>query len=134
MRTINVSAQWTGESLGFVGTDSQGRQVSMGGEHTGPGQLLLLALSGCTGMDVLSILQKKRQRVEDVQVFITAHQEEEYPRPYHTIEIKFKVTGQDIDPKAVTRAIELSTKKYCVVGQTLHQSSKITTSFEIEAG
>jgi len=60
MRTIKVSARWTGEKLNFVGTDTKGNQIEIGGDNVTPGQMMLLALAGCTGMDVVSILQKKR--------------------------------------------------------------------------
>jgi putative redox protein len=104
----------------------------MGGDNISPSQMLLLGLAGCTGMDVVSILQKKRQAVRDVQVQIAAHQPDEYPRPYHTIEIKYIVRGDNIDPKAVERAIALSEEKYCIVSQTLQREVEIKTSFEVE--
>jgi putative redox protein len=85
MGTVNASARWTGEKLDFIGTSYKGHQIPMGGDNISPSQMLLLGLAGCTGMDVVSILQKKRQAVRDVQVQIAAHQPDEYPRPYHTI-------------------------------------------------
>jgi putative redox protein len=132
MSTKTISARWTGEALNFVGTDTKGRHVAMGGENVTPGQLLLLALAGCTGMDVVSILQKKRQAITDVEIQVTGHQPDEYPKPYHTIEVKYIVRGDDIDPQAVERAIELSVTKYCIVSQTLQQEVKLKTSFEVE--
>ncbi|MBI1877908.1 MAG: OsmC family protein [Chloroflexi bacterium] len=132
MGTVNASARWTGEKLDFIGASYKGHQIPMGGENVSPTQLLLLGLAGCTGMDVVSILQKKRLAVTDVQVQITAHQPDDYPKPYHTIEIKYIVKGDNIDPKAVERAIELSKEKYCIVSQTLQHQVKLKTSFEVE--
>lgn len=132
MKTVKVSAQWTGEKLNFVGTDARGKNVEMGGDNVTPGQMLLLALAGCTGMDVVSILQKKRQEISDLEVEVLAEQGDEYPRPYQNIKVTFMVKGENIDSKAVARAIELSTAKYCVVGQTLHQETDIVTNFEID--
>jgi putative redox protein len=132
MGTVNASARWTGEKLDFIGTSYKGHQIPMGGDNISPSQMLLLGLAGCTGMDVVSILQKKRQAVRDVQVQIAAHQPDEYPRPYHTIEIKYIVRGDNIDPKAVERAIALSEEKYCIVSQTLQREVEIKTSFEVE--
>jgi putative redox protein len=133
MGTVNASARWTGEKLNFIGVSYKGHQIPMGGENISPSQMLLLGLAGCTGMDVVSILQKKRQAIRDVEVQITAHQPDEYPKPYHTIEIKYIVKGDNIDPNAVERAIELSEEKYCIVSQSLQNEVKIETSFEVEA-
>jgi putative redox protein len=132
MSTKTVSARWTGEALNFVGADTKGRLVPMGGDDVSPGQLLLLALAGCTGMDVVSILQKKRQAITDVEVQVTGYQPDEYPKPYHTVEVKYIVIGDNLDPQAVERAIELSVSKYCIVSQTLQQEVKLQTSFEVE--
>lgn len=132
MGTTNVSARWTGEDLNYVGTDSKGNQISMGGDNTSPSQMLLLGLAGCMGMDVVSVLQKKRQAITDVQVQVTGHQPDTYPKPYHTVEITFTVKGDNVDPKAVARAIELSSEKYCIVGQTLKREVEVKTSFAVE--
>lgn len=132
MKTVKVSARWTGEKLNFVGTDARGKTVEMGGDNVTPGQMLLLALAGCTGMDVVSILQKKRQQLSDLEVEVVAEQDDEYPKPYQNIKVTFTVKGKEIDSKSVARAIELSTDKYCVVGQTLHQETDIVTDFEVE--
>jgi putative redox protein len=132
MNTVQVSARWTGQTLRFVGTDPRGNEVKMGGqENLSPSHMLLLGLAGCTGMDVLSILQKKRQNVTDVEVQVTAQQPEEYPKPYQNIEINFTIRGENVDSKAVSRAIRLSETKYCIVNQTLQSDVKITTSFTI---
>jgi putative redox protein len=132
MGITNVSARWTGEALNFIGSDTKGNQFPMGGSNVSPSQMLLLGLAGCTGMDVVSILQKKRQDIADVEVQITGHQPDEYPKPYQQIEVKFIVKGDNIDPQAVARAIQLSEQKYCIVSQSLQQEVKISTSFETE--
>lgn len=132
MGILNVSARWTGEKLNFMGKDTKDNDVPMGGRNVSPSQMMLLGLAGCTGMDVVSILQKKRQDVTDVEVYVTAHNEDEYPKPYLNIELMFVVKGKNIDPKAVERAIHLSETKYCVVGQTLQNEVEIKTTFEIK--
>lgn len=132
MATKQVSAKWTGDGLHYIGTDSQGNQVPMGGSNPSPSQLMLLGLAGCTGMDVVSILQKKRQNVKDVEVMVIAHQPDDYPKPYKKVQLHFIVKGEDLDPKAVERAIQLSEDKYCVVGQTLKTEVEIVTSYRIE--
>ena len=135
MSTKQVSAKWTGEELDFVGTDTRNNQVKMSGKNgpdSPPSQLMLLGLAGCTGMDVVSILQKKRQKISDVEVMVIGHQPDEYPKPYHKIQLHFIVKGEDLDPKAVERAINLSEEKYCVVGQSLKSNVEIKTSCKIE--
>ena len=132
MGTSQITARWTGENLNFMGETPKGHQFEMGKGLATPSQLMLMGLAGCTGMDVVSILQKKRQKIDDVEVQVIAHNNDDYPKPYHTVELKFIVKGQDLDPKAVERAIHLSHDKYCVVGQTLQNETKITTSFEIK--
>ncbi len=134
MGVTNVSARWTGEEHNFVGTDTKGNKISMGGLDPSPSNLLLLGLAGCTGMDVVSILEKKRQKVTDLEIFITGYNPDEYPRPYQVIEVKFVVKGEDINPEAVAQAIHLSETKYCMVGQTLQNKVEIKTSFEVEQG
>lgn len=135
MSIKQVSAKWTGEDLDFVGIDTRNNQVKMSGKNgsdSPPSQLMLLGLAGCTGMDVVSILQKKRQKISDVEVMVIGHQPDEYPKPYHKIQLHFIVKGEDLDPKAVERAINLSEEKYCVVGQSLKSNVEIKTSFKIE--
>jgi putative redox protein len=133
MGTKKVSARWTGEGLNYVGIDSNGHQIPMGRDDMSPSQMLLLGAAGCMGMDVASVLQKKRQPVTGIEVQVTGHQPDEYPKPFHTIELVFTIKGE-VDPKAVARAIELSRDKYCIVGQTLQQKAELKTSFTIEEG
>jgi putative redox protein len=95
--------------------------------------MLLLGLAGCTGMDVVSILQKKRQAVAAVEVHVTGHRPEEYPKPYQLVEIAYVVKGDNITTRDVERAIELSVTKYCIVSQTLQYPVELKTSFTVEA-
>jgi putative redox protein len=133
MGTKKVSARWTGEGLNYVGTDSKANQILMGRDDISPSQMLLLGAAGCMGMDVASVLQKKRQPVTGIEVQVTGHQSDEYPKPFHTIELVFTIKGE-VDSQAVARAIELSRDKYCVVGQTLQQKAELKTSFTVEEG
>jgi putative redox protein len=132
MGTVKVSARWTGEELNYIGTDTKGNQIPMGGNNVSPSQMMLLGAAGCMGMDVVSILRKKRQQVTGCEIQVTGYQPDEYPKPYHTIELAFTVRGENIDPAAVERAIALSHDTYCIVGQTLQQSVEIKTSFTVE--
>ena len=129
------------KKLSFTGINEDGFTVpldaepSVGGEENGfePMELIAIGLAGCTAMDTISILQKKRQAITDVEIQVTGHQPDDYPKPYHTVEVKYIVKGGDIDPQAVERAIELSVAKYCIVSQTLQQEVALKTSFEIKA-
>ena len=132
MGTSTISAHWTGELLNFVGKNHRDREVLMGKGGFSPTQMMLIGLAGCMGMDVLSILQKKRQNVTEVLVDVTGHNADDYPKPYHTAEINFVIKGDKVDAKAVDRAIELSLEKYCIVGQTLQNEVELKTSFTIE--
>jgi putative redox protein len=132
MGTVKVSARWTGEELNYIGTDTKGNQIPMGGNNISPSQMMLLGAAGCMGMDVVSILRKKRQQVTGCEIQVTGYQPDEYPKPYHTIELAFTVRGENIDPAAVERAIALSHDTYCIVGQTLQHPVALKTSFTVE--
>ena len=130
------------EGLLFTGHADSGHSVVMDGpEHAGgsdsaprPSELLLLSLAGCTGMDVISILRKKRQSVTSLQVAVSGEQSEEYPAAFPHLKVTYTVRGDNVDPEAVRRAIELSEEKYCSVGATLKAAAAITSDFEIVAG
>lgn len=103
-----------------------------GGDAPQPMQLLLLSLAGCTGMDVLSILRKKRQRVTGLEVEARGRRAGEHPRVFDRVEILYRVRGEGIDEAAVERAIELSRDRYCPVIATVRSTSEVLTSYEIE--
>src|SRR5262249_46785245 len=96
-----------------------------------PMELLLIALGGCTGVDVISILRKKRQQVTDYRIEVSGDRREEFPRSYTRIYVKHIVRGRDVSEQAVAQAIELSDTKYCSVAATLRGSAEIVTSYEI---
>ncbi|MCC6905916.1 MAG: OsmC family protein [Anaerolineae bacterium] len=106
---------------------------SVGGHGLGarPQKVLLAALAGCSSMDVISILRKKRQEVTGLDVKVRGEKAEDYPRVYTRIDLHYIVTGKEIDPEAVARSIELSMTKYCSVAGQLHASVPIHTSYEI---
>jgi putative redox protein len=106
-----------------------------GGDDRGPNpmELLLIALAGCTAMDVVSILQKKREPIEGLEVFIEGTRAEKHPKTYTDIEVVYHIRGP-VGEKAVAHAVELSETKYCSVGAMLGKSARITTRFEIESG
>ena len=84
-----------------------------------PSELVGVALAGCTGMDVISILRKKRQAVTAYEIRVAGVQVEGHPHNFTRFDVTHVVDGTDIDPEAVRRAVELSATKYCAVGSTL---------------
>jgi putative redox protein len=104
-----------------------------GGRECGihPKEMLLVALAGCTGMDVIAILRKKRQVVTDYRVRVAATQRADHPKVYTQIVVEHIVSGSQIDPVAVARAIELSATRYCSVSAMLSKACAIRHEFRI---
>ena len=109
-------------------------EENVGGVGAGPQphRLLLLAMAGCTAMDVLSILRKKRQQVNGLSVEVQGSRANQHPRVYTRFEVLYRVRGTHIDPQAVERAIELSTTRYCPVIGLLGKVAEVATRYEIE--
>jgi len=105
-----------------------------GGRNGGfrPMELLLVAFGGCSGMDVISILRKKRQPVAGLEINVSGDKVENFPKIYKEIHIEYIVRGKGVDKGAVERAIALSLDKYCSVGATLSKAGTITHSYRIE--
>ena len=101
------------------------------GSAASPMELLLLALGGCTGVDVIDILRKKRQHVTGYRIEVHGDKREEFPRAFTKLYVKHIVSGRGVSEKAVARAIELSDQKYCSVAATLRGTAEIVTSYEI---
>ena len=103
-------------------------------EHS-PVELILTALAGCTGMDVISILAKKRQAVEAYTVHADAVQRDEYPQVLTRIELVHEVAGPNVTEEAVRRAVELSATKYCPVSAMLSAgATEIHHRFRLDPG
>ncbi len=98
-----------------------------------PKEMLLVALAGCTGMDVIAILRKKRQVVTDYRVRVVATQRPDHPKVYTQIVVQHIVSGPAIDPVAVAGAMERSVTKYCSVNAMLGAACPITHQFCIVA-
>jgi putative redox protein len=133
-----VRAVWRG-GFSFEGITEAGQTVPMDspvapGVPTGPSpmELLLISLAGCTAMDVISILRKKRQDVTGLEINVIGDRVEEHPKRYTDIELEFVIHGRDVDPGAVARAIELSEGKYCSISAGLRPKATIVSRFRIE--
>jgi putative redox protein len=125
--------------MSFSGTADSGFSVplgtdpSVGGDNDGfrPMELLVLSLAGCTAMDVISILRKKRQDVTGFEVKVDAARAGEHPKVVTAFAVRYIVRGRNIDPRAVERAIELSQTTYCPAQAMLSKAAPITLAYEI---
>lgn len=136
---ITAKVKWAGD-MQFVGQSGTGHAIvidanpDFGGDDSGmrPMELLLVGVGGCSGMDIVSILKKKKQDIRGLEIIINGQQAKEYPKRFTEISIEFIVKGKSISEEAVKRAVELSMDKYCSVKATLEHSAKITYSYKIE--
>lgn len=125
--------------MSFVGESGSGHSVVMdgapeaGGRNLGirPMEMLLLGLGGCTAFDVVSILHKSRQEIVDCEVEIEAERAAEIPKVFTSIHVHFIVSGRDLDPAKVERAVNLSADKYCSASRMLEKAASITHDFEV---
>ena len=99
--------------------------------HPNPVQVVLGAAAGCSGMDVISILRKKRERVTGYAIEVTAERREEHPRAFTRIDILHRVRGHDLSADAVEEAIRMSDTKYCSVHAMLEPAVTLVSRFEI---
>lgn len=135
---MEAKVVWKGR-LCFSGSSESGYSVpldaspSVGGENDGfrPMELIAIGLAGCTGMDVISILEKKKQNVTNFEVRVHAENAVEHPKVFTGIEIEYVVQGVDIDIAAVQRAVELSETKYCPAQNMLVKAFPITHKITI---
>ena len=135
---MEAKTTWKGK-LSFTGTGDSGHEVplgassSVGGDGDGlrPMELFALGLAGCTGMDVISILQKKRQEIAAFEVEVHMKRADEHPKVFTEAEIEYFVTGKGVQEKAVVRAIELSATRYCPAQAMLGQIMPIVVKYHI---
>jgi putative redox protein len=133
-----VTVTWQHEDLLLEAENDSGNTIildsseAVGGKNRGPRplQLMLMSLAGCTSMDVISILQKKREPLQDFQVIVRAEQADEDPRVYTKIHIEYVATG-DIKETSLQRAIELSEQVYCPAQAMLRAAAEISSSYRI---
>jgi putative redox protein len=109
------------EGMHFVGENASGLTVDLDSPVSGSGAgvspvaLVLMSLAGCSGMDVIAIMRKKRQPVQGLEVLAHGTRAEAYPKPYTAIQLEFRFSGAGISPEACVQAIELSRDRYCPV-------------------
>jgi len=123
----------------FAAESGSGHQVTLdatestGGHNAGfrPMELLLVGLAGCTGMDVISILRKKRQHVTAYEVSVVGTRAESYPMVFVEITVEHIITGLHLQPEAIAHAIQLSEERYCGAGAMLDKVAHLTHTFRL---
>lgn len=137
---MSTSAQVTWvEGMQFVGEAGSGHAIVLdgkpenGGRDTGarPMELVLVALAGCTAMDVKHVLMRMRQDVSGLQVKVQAERADEHPKVYTDIQLEYVVRGRNLSEKAVTDAVKLSQDKYCSVSAMLAETAQIGYTIKI---
>lgn len=136
---MKATVKWVDGAM-FLGESGSGHSVVMDGppDHGGrnmgvrPMEMLLLGLGGCASFDIVSILQKARQNVQDCRAELQAERAEGVPSPFTKIHIQFIVSGKSLKETQVKRAVELSAEKYCSASIMLRNAGvEITHGYEI---
>lgn len=138
---MDAKITWN-NGLNFTGKSISGYDVPLDAsvDHGGAGlgsapmELILIGLGGCTAMDVISILQKKRLDVTSFEVVLHGDRATEHPKVYTEITMEYIVTGHGVELEALERAVELSEGKYCPVNGMLKHSVKINTKCTVREG
>jgi putative redox protein len=129
-----IEAEWQGGSA-FIGRNVSGGTVQIGKLDDRPGvspmELILVGLAGCSGVDIVDIMAKKREPLKALKVKVRGKRAEDYPQIYKEIEITYMIWGDRINPKSVERAIQLSKEKYCSVSAMLSSVADIRSFYQI---
>lgn len=133
---MKATVKWANDEL-FIGHSESGHSIVMdannGALAPSPLENVLISLGGCSSVDVVSILQKAKQKVSDCFVEISATRVDTVPKLFSDIHLKFVIIGDDVKEKHVERAVSLSADKYCSVALMLNKSVNITHEFEVRA-
>ena len=133
-----VDTAWKGKMKFEVNIDGHSlvldAETEAGGEDSGPRpkKLMLVALAGCTGMDVVSLLKKMHVNIEDFNVIVEGDLTEEHPKHYTRMHIIYKFKGKKLDPDKLMKAVEMSQDRYCGVSATLKKAVELTYEIQIE--
>jgi putative redox protein len=124
---------WAGEGLDYHITFNNGYEADFGSKGASPMDYMLASVAGCTGADVMHVLNKKRQKVHDLSIDITGKRADDHPKVYTEVDITFVVKGENISPAAVERAIQLSQDSYCSASIIFQRAGvEVRTSYRIE--
>ena len=131
-----AEVSWSGDNV-FLGSDSAGHAVVYDSNDgvtkgIGPMRAVLTALGACTGMDIVAILKKRKQKLTSLKVLLSGERPKYgLPKPWTSIHVRYVLSGDKLDRRFVEEAIRDSTEKYCSVGASLSPTAKITHSYEI---
>jgi putative redox protein len=136
---MECKVKWTGDGMSFLAETGSGHSVVMdgaleaGGRNLAPRpmEMLLAGTGGCAAFDVVSILKKGRHAVTGCEVELHAERAATEPKVFTRIHFHFRVTGKQLKPEAVTRAVELSKNKYCSASIMLGKTAELTHDIEI---
>lgn len=129
-----ASVKWVGEQK-FMATSPSGHAIAIDADRqsnkaVGPMEMLLLALGACTATDVVIVLEKKRQKLEGLEVVCSGERATDYPQVWTKLEVLYRLRGK-LDDAAVQHAIKLSEEKYCSVSAMLRKTATLTSRYEI---
>jgi len=135
---MKTTIKWI-DGMMMVGESPSGHSIVMdgpeefGGKNLGirPMEMLLLGIGGCTTIDVVSTLEKMREKISDCKAEITSKRAKDHPKVFTDIHIHFLIEGNDLNEKKVDKAIKLSADKYCSASIMLGETANITHDFEI---
>ncbi|NLY11304.1 MAG: OsmC family protein [Firmicutes bacterium] len=136
---MNATVRWN-QKMSFVGKTGSNHSVVMdtsalGGDGAAPSpmEMVLLGLAGCSGIDVVSILNKKRVNLDNFEIrIINAERADEHPKVFTKVEMEYAFSGEDLNPKHLEDAVALSIDKYCSVAGMLKHTAKIDWRVVIE--
>jgi putative redox protein len=134
---METRVKWNHQGLEFEGSaDSKSGLHLISSQDVGlngfrPMELMAAGLAGCTAMDVLSILKKKQQEIIDFEVLVHTRNAHDHPQVWEWVQIEYLITGRNIDPQAVERALELSSQKYCPAQNMIKKAVEIELVYHI---
>lgn len=136
---MSVRLKWNGE-MRFVAENETGAKVTVdtgpayggSGKYPTPMQMVAMALGGCTGMDIVSILKKMRVDLKTFEIEMALTRRQEHPKYYEEIKMTYVLSGDNLTEDKVRKAADLSNEKYCSVGIMLKDKAKITYDIRIE--
>lgn len=133
---MQATVRWTGghsfaATAGSGGTMTLDSHPTSGGRGPSPMEALLVSLAGCTGVDVVSILQKMRAPLDGLEIKVVGERGEEHPRVFTHVVLEYILTGADLQPEQVRRAITLSQERYCSVSAMIRKAATLTFSWRI---
>lgn len=131
---MNAKVSWNGEGMSFTGISEKEFPVRMGGKEESepsPMEMVLMGLGGCTAMDCISVLLKKREKVSEFEIRIQTERAETHPQKFTRIEMEYIFKGEALDRNKVERAVDLSANKYCSVKASLDPAIEFITKITV---